>query len=59
MMRRIYFNGRRLFPAGAGVILFDNLSDDLAVAVPRRGGGDPQDKKSKGDGKHCSPQGRG
>jgi len=48
-----------LFPAGAGVILGEDLKTLAAVAVPRRGGGDPTALACCVDGNRCSPQGRG
>ena len=48
-----------VFPAGAGVILVDQIALDASIGVPRRCGGDPRLSNYKEDSIMCSPQVRG
>ena len=48
-----------MFPAGAGVIPNELLSDGVALGVPRRCGGDPTVYIAEEVYFQCSPQVRG
>ena len=50
---------KKLFPAWAGVILLDSMTEICYTTIPRMGGGDPRSYIWTSFKKNYSPHGRG